>query len=449
MKNVHFYNKFTEQAAAGTLPAFSWIEPRYFDLLAWKANDQHPSHPVPYGEQLIKDVYESLRKGPKWSKTALVITYDEHGGFYDHVVPPLYAPDPEAAACTADGGGPKGFRYNRMGLRVPFIVVSPYTPAKLFNTLEPSQKPTSTSVLEHTSVWQTLKKLYGVSGDLSVRSKWAADFANWFPLTTARTDHPMTLPAVPTPKANPNNQQNGLQHDFTILLSLLIGVPPPTGMVETKAGEFVVSAIAKCKSILEKLEQAKEAVKKAAVATGTAVVNTGKAVVNTGVKVAQATVNGLKATYNWLTGNFLEMSSSETITLAAVFEKLHAEIQLRNSKGTDGRTIKHWHEVNGAYAKAAPRHRSGRAGHNSQSALQPEATADAARFAEADAEAKMAANMPVRAASGELIGPDAANPLFDIDTYIENGPFFMPGMLSNEAEAAGVPEKIFDVFHDV
>ncbi len=461
LSNLHLMNQFFKDSSAGKLPAFSFIEPRYFDILAWRANDQHPSHPVPYGEQLIKDIYESLRASPKWEKTALVITYDEHGGFYDHVVPPMWAPDSESPTfgpCTADGGGPKGFRYNRMGLRVPFIVVSPWTPAKLFNKLESSQKPEKTSVLEHTSVWQTLKKLFGAQGDLSIRSKWAADFANWFSLEKPRTDHPMKLPNAAAVRPNDNNQQNGLQHDFTILVSLLIGVPPPQGMPETKAGEFVISAVAKAKSILEKFQAAKDIVVNKVQQTGTQIVNgvrqTTTTVVN-GVKqvgttvtqgakqAAQATVNSIKSAYSWLTGGFIETAAAHGIHITEdmTLEELHAAIEARNAK-----IVKSWQDVKG-YAKA-PHHRAGRAGHNTQGSLNP---SDDARFAEAetDAEAKVSANMPIRAANGELIGPNAANPLFDVETYIENGPFFMPGILSAEADDQGVPDKIFDVFHDV
>jgi len=264
----------------------------------------------------------------------------------------------------------------------------------------------------------------------------------------------MTLPNAAPVRPNPNNQQNGLQHDFTILLSLLIGVPPPTGMVETKAGEFVVAAVAKAKDILEKYEAAKQVVKQAVVnpiktvVAGTQAVT--QAVAQGTVTAAKATVSGIQRAYSWLTGSFLELEDGTVLTseMEITFEQLAAAIEKRNAR------IKNWDQVKGAAARAAraARHRSGRAGHNPQrDVLQPEA--DSVRFAEADAEAdaeaKMQANMPVRSASGELIGPDAANPLFDVDRYIENGPFFMPGMLSNEAELAGAPSDLFDVFNDV
>ena len=53
------------------------------------SNDQHPDHDISAGEQYYKDIYEAIRSSPAWESTLFVITYDEHGGFYDHVVPPL------------------------------------------------------------------------------------------------------------------------------------------------------------------------------------------------------------------------------------------------------------------------------------------------------------------------------------------------------------------------
>ena len=79
------YFDFLDKAKAGTLAQYSLIDPRYFELKELPAQDQHPSHSVAVGEALIKEVYEALRSSPQWNKTALLITYDEHGGFFDHV----------------------------------------------------------------------------------------------------------------------------------------------------------------------------------------------------------------------------------------------------------------------------------------------------------------------------------------------------------------------------
>src|SRR5262249_33256181 len=77
-----FAERFTLDCKTGLLPSYSFIEPRYFDLLSFKANDQHPPHDVSLGDNLIADVYESLRNSPVWDTTLLVIVWDEHGGTF-------------------------------------------------------------------------------------------------------------------------------------------------------------------------------------------------------------------------------------------------------------------------------------------------------------------------------------------------------------------------------
>ena len=82
---------FQSAAAGGTLPAFSFLEPSW----GTTGNSQHPNYDVALGEQLMHDVYEAVRTGPGWPQTLLVITYDEHGGCYDHVPPPAGAVPPD------------------------------------------------------------------------------------------------------------------------------------------------------------------------------------------------------------------------------------------------------------------------------------------------------------------------------------------------------------------
>ena len=81
-------------------------------------NDQHPPHNLLYGEQLIATVYNAVRNSPLWPRTLLLIVYDEHGGAFDHVVPP--------AAVSPGGPYPDGFRFDRYGIRGPAVIVSPY-----------------------------------------------------------------------------------------------------------------------------------------------------------------------------------------------------------------------------------------------------------------------------------------------------------------------------------
>ncbi|KVI06177.1 Phosphoesterase [Cynara cardunculus var. scolymus] len=119
----HQYGTFKQHAKDGKLPNLSVIEPRYFDIKGFPANDDHPSHDVANGQNLVKEVYETLRASPQWNESLLVITYDEHGGFFDHVKTPYKdVPSPDGNT----GPAPSFFKFDRLGVRVPTIMVSPW-----------------------------------------------------------------------------------------------------------------------------------------------------------------------------------------------------------------------------------------------------------------------------------------------------------------------------------
>jgi phospholipase C len=160
--HFRFFNAFVADAAAGTLPTYSFIEPRYFTDTALRRipNDMHPPHNIAYGEQLVAQVYNAVRSGPRWQQTLLIITYDEHGGCYDHVVPP--------AAIPPDARTPDGVTFNRYGVRVPAVIVSPYVRKGSII------RPPGTTPFDHTSIAATLRGLYGIR-PLTARDAAAPD----------------------------------------------------------------------------------------------------------------------------------------------------------------------------------------------------------------------------------------------------------------------------------
>ena len=93
--HFHLYSQFQADCQTASLPSYSFIEPRYYDEFGNQENDMHPPSVVTLGEQLIADVYNCIRASKLWPKTMLIITFDEHGGCYDHVPPPT-ATVPEA-----------------------------------------------------------------------------------------------------------------------------------------------------------------------------------------------------------------------------------------------------------------------------------------------------------------------------------------------------------------
>lgn len=171
--------KFIEDATfEPTFPQFCFIEPRYSNSLTSRENDQHPPAGVAEGEQLIASVYNAIRGNDAlWRSTLLIITYDEHGGFYDHVTPP--------SAIPPDGNQAE-YAFNQLGVRVPTILVSPYVQARCDDT-----------VYDHTSILRYVLEKYGLP-PLGDRTKPSSDprmvgnFADQL-LSTPRSDS-ATLP---------------------------------------------------------------------------------------------------------------------------------------------------------------------------------------------------------------------------------------------------------------
>ncbi len=127
------YSQFLDDCDKGELPDYSFVEPNYSDHGGDSgeevANDQHPDHHVQKGEMFIAAIYQAIKNNPDlWESTALLITYDEHGGIFDHVPPPGCVKDIYTADGNATGTGVP-FQFDRLGVRVPTVLVSPWIPA--------------------------------------------------------------------------------------------------------------------------------------------------------------------------------------------------------------------------------------------------------------------------------------------------------------------------------
>jgi phospholipase C len=179
----HFgrFTDFTAAAAAGTLPPFTFLEPSWSS----SGNSQHPNYDVALGEQLIHDVYEAVRGGPGWPQTLLVITYDEHGGCYDHVPPPSGATPPDNDA------GEFGFDFTRFGVRVPTVLVSPLIAAGTVFRVPAASVP-----LDHTSILKTVQQRWNLPA-LTARDAAAPGVGDVLTLTTPRTDDVLAGVTVP------------------------------------------------------------------------------------------------------------------------------------------------------------------------------------------------------------------------------------------------------------
>ena len=174
------YGQFVGDCNGGTLPEYSFIEPNYNDHPGpgggqVLASDQHPDHNIQEGERFIAMVYNAIRTNPTlWETTALLIVYDEHGGLYDHVVPPDCTPDGYVAKATATGTG-QPFAFDRLGVRVPAILVSPYIPR---GTIVPGpEDPNNARNFEHASIPATVTNFFLQNYDQrTIREKKAERF---------------------------------------------------------------------------------------------------------------------------------------------------------------------------------------------------------------------------------------------------------------------------------
>ncbi len=171
-----FFTQTRGQAA--DFPAYAFIEPYYFV----NQNDQHPPSDVLRGEVLLARVYNALRSNEAlWATTLLVILYDEHGGFYDHVYPPAAVPPDQHD---------DEYAFTQLGLRVPALLVSPWVAARPYQT-----------ELDHTSLLKYLCDKWGLA-PLRARAEQANSFADAF-LAERRADTPERLlePSIPSARA--------------------------------------------------------------------------------------------------------------------------------------------------------------------------------------------------------------------------------------------------------
>ena len=218
------FASFLVQAAAGTLPAVSYVEPRFVGENPGEngvppggvSNDDHPVADVRDGQAFLNSVYEALRTSPAWDKTLLIINYDEWGGFYDHVEPPL-APVSAAEAALGNDG--------RLGFRVPCVILGPrakqgvcplqFDPQSILNFL----------------CWNFGLDPIGARADWSLNLAYALDFTN-----PPRTDAPaFTVPQGPFGTLCTNSALDGVIPAFP-------GVPPSmaTRPGESHFGEWLV-----------------------------------------------------------------------------------------------------------------------------------------------------------------------------------------------------------------
>lgn len=144
VKDLAHIDQFYVDAAAGNLPSFSLVEPNYDEQ-----SEENPQD-IQFGDQFVGKVVNAVMSSPNWPKTMLIWTYDEHGGYYDHVPPPAAIPPDDVPPALVAGDPHGGF--DRYGFRVPCAVVSPYA----------KEDYVSHTIYDHTSILKTVEEKWNL-----------------------------------------------------------------------------------------------------------------------------------------------------------------------------------------------------------------------------------------------------------------------------------------------
>ncbi|HTC61342.1 MAG TPA: alkaline phosphatase family protein [Candidatus Saccharimonadales bacterium] len=162
---------------------YVFIEPSYALLNDYKGStSEHPLDDIRLGEDLLKATYEAVRNSPVWKNSLLIITWDEHGGFFDHASPPA-AVAPGDTAVVANHNK-YGFTFEQYGPRVPAVIISPWIPRNVVDH----------RLYDHSSIPATIEKIFGID-PLTERDRAANPVLPLLSLDVARDDTPITLPS--------------------------------------------------------------------------------------------------------------------------------------------------------------------------------------------------------------------------------------------------------------
>ena len=253
-----FDDDFLAACADNDLPAYSFLEPRFANSAggngqpAFSASDQHPDHDVKEGEALIQTVFKAIWGNQKVrNSTLLAIVYDEHGGLYDHVLPPTAVnPDGKVWAGNPANSLDPPFDFTRLGVRVPAVLISPYIASGTIDH----------RVYDHSSIIATALKLLlpnVANVNLTQRDKLANTFEDNLTLQQPRTDNidlgagAKSQPPSAAQLAQPINDHLKAQVQQTAMMEKTLppaqqtGIDPNTIVTEAQAAAYLQAVYAR------------------------------------------------------------------------------------------------------------------------------------------------------------------------------------------------------------
>ncbi|NVO05005.1 MAG: phospholipase [Rhodoferax sp.] len=198
------FSDFKADMAAGDLAAYTFIEPAYDSLNNYaNGNSQHPLGSISAGERLIRDTFNAIFTNDVGKNSLLLVTWDEHGGFFDRSKPPGARPPGDDQSLNHQRAAkPRNFAFDRLGPRVPALLVSPWLPSGLGSKLFPGQ------VFEHSSIVRSVRETFGLTAPLTQRDASAPSWNSAYlatpralPALAGRLPAPAAAAPVPPPQA--------------------------------------------------------------------------------------------------------------------------------------------------------------------------------------------------------------------------------------------------------
>jgi phospholipase C len=181
--------QFLKDAESGNLPALAWVESSYGGV---SATDEHPPANVEVGQRFVHRIVDAVMRSPEWKTTLVILTYDEHGGFFDHVAPPV--------ACIPDAHTPKpksghlSPRFDYLGMRVPLILISPWV----------RRAYVSHQTTSHTSLLRLIQARF----ELPALTRRDANAVPPFDMFDFASQPRLEVPDLPVPVIEPSRQKN-------------------------------------------------------------------------------------------------------------------------------------------------------------------------------------------------------------------------------------------------
>ena len=178
LSRIRHFDSFVSDVAAGRLPQFTFLDPDY------RTTSQEAPQDIQIGERFIAQVVHALIQARTWKNTALFLTYDEHGGYYDHVPPPPAIPPDSVAPILEPGDVPAAF--DRYGFRVPMLVISPWA----------KPRHVSRVVGDHTSITAFIERKWNLPA-MTFRDANAHPMTDYFDFGKPAFLEPPKLAAAP------------------------------------------------------------------------------------------------------------------------------------------------------------------------------------------------------------------------------------------------------------